>query len=484
MPATVDPRTCGACRPRGTRPRARRAASPSSRRWPTCEPGRYDVALVARRRARERTVPGDVAAAPPRRGRVGRATRARTPRSCGRHMFDRIADGVRRAATASTTRTCARSPRSTSPTPSRNPNAQTRALGLPRPSTAGPRRRSTPWSRAGSGATTAARSPTAAAGVVLVSDAYLRRHPHAASRAVAAIAGWGHRTVGPVAGAEARPRRRPTRTCCRTCATPSTTRSAGPGRRSRRHRPARDPRLLHAVRVPRHRPHRTHRARRVVAGRSRTATSTPGGRLPVNPSGGLIGGGHPVGATGVRMVLDAAQAGHRPGRRVPGGRCAPTAATLNIGGSTATTRLVRRHHTPSTGRQTDGRRVVGRLLTTLPEDDDHPYRTGPWRPQTTEWRADDLDGRGRRRSRPTSTACTCATPRTRCTRAIGTTTRSTATAWCTRSASATATPSTATGSSAPTGSSPSRRPASRCGPGSPSGRTPRCARTAGARAAG
>lgn len=34
--------------------------------------------------------------------------------------------------------------------------------------------------------------------------------------------------------------------------------------------------------------------------------------------------------------------------------------------------------------------VVGRLLSTLPEDDDHPYRTGPWRPQTTEWQADDL----------------------------------------------------------------------------------------------
>ncbi|MFZ0268321.1 acetyl-CoA acetyltransferase, partial [Caulobacter sp.] len=30
-----------------------------------------------------------------------------------------------------------------------------------------------------------------------------------------------------------------------------------------------------------------------------------GGRLPVNPSGGLIGAGHPVGATGVRMALDA-----------------------------------------------------------------------------------------------------------------------------------------------------------------------------------
>ncbi len=30
-----------------------------------------------------------------------------------------------------------------------------------------------------------------------------------------------------------------------------------------------------------------------------------GGRIPINPSGGLIGLGHPVGATGVRMLLDA-----------------------------------------------------------------------------------------------------------------------------------------------------------------------------------
>lgn len=34
--------------------------------------------------------------------------------------------------------------------------------------------------------------------------------------------------------------------------------------------------------------------------------------------------------------------------------------------------------------------IVGKYLSTLPEDDDHPYRTGPWRPQTTEWNADDL----------------------------------------------------------------------------------------------
>ncbi len=61
-----------------------------------------------------------------------------------------------------------------------------------------------------------------------------------------------------------------------------------------------------------------------------------GGRLPINPSGGLIGAGHPVGATGVRMLLDGykqvtGQAGDyqvEDARRVQ---------TLNIGGSTTTT---------------------------------------------------------------------------------------------------------------------------------------------------
>ncbi len=38
--------------------------------------------------------------------------------------------------------------------------------------------------------------------------------------------------------------------------------------------------------------------------------------------------------------------------------------------------------------------VLGRALTTLPADDDHPYRTGPWRPQTVERRADDLEVTG------------------------------------------------------------------------------------------
>ena len=48
-----------------------------------------------------------------------------------------------------------------------------------------------------------------------------------------------------------------------------------------------------------------------------------GGRLPINPGGGLIGGGHPVGATGIRMVLDAAKQVSGAGRGLPGRRCAP-----------------------------------------------------------------------------------------------------------------------------------------------------------------
>jgi len=61
-----------------------------------------------------------------------------------------------------------------------------------------------------------------------------------------------------------------------------------------------------------------------------------GGRLPINPSGGLIGAGHPVGATGVRMMLDAWKqtSGQAGDYQVEGAR---TVQTLNIGGSTTTT---------------------------------------------------------------------------------------------------------------------------------------------------
>jgi len=59
------------------------------------------------------------------------------------------------------------------------------------------------------------------------------------------------------------------------------------------------------------------------------------GDFPINPSGGLIGLGHPVGATGVRMVLDAARqvTGQAGGYQVPG---VENMITFNMGGSTTT----------------------------------------------------------------------------------------------------------------------------------------------------
>jgi acetyl-CoA C-acetyltransferase len=61
-----------------------------------------------------------------------------------------------------------------------------------------------------------------------------------------------------------------------------------------------------------------------------------GGKLPINPSGGLIGAGHPVGATGTRQLLDAALqvTGQAGDYQVNGAR---RVATLNIGGSGTTT---------------------------------------------------------------------------------------------------------------------------------------------------
>ncbi|MFN3214833.1 MAG: acetyl-CoA acetyltransferase [Henriciella sp.] len=59
------------------------------------------------------------------------------------------------------------------------------------------------------------------------------------------------------------------------------------------------------------------------------------GSIPINPSGGLIGLGHPVGATGVRMLLDAAKqtTGRAGDYQVEG---AKTVATYNVGGSGTT----------------------------------------------------------------------------------------------------------------------------------------------------
>ena len=223
------------------------------------------------------------------------------------------------------------------------------------------------------------------AGVVLVSDDCLRDHP--AARPIGRIDGWGHRTVGLGLQTEARPR------------TPTTPLRAAPRPRARCI-DAFDRAHVTLDDVDGFEVHDCFTPSEYLAidhigltgpGESWKAIENGeieiGGRLPINPSGGLIGGGHPVGATGVRMLLDAAQqvSGTAGDYQVDG---ATTFGTLNFGGSTATTvSFVVGSATMSIGTHPE---VVGKFLSTLPEDDDHPYRTGPWRPQTTEWDADDL----------------------------------------------------------------------------------------------
>ncbi|MEO6956988.1 MAG: acetyl-CoA acetyltransferase [Antricoccus sp.] len=63
--------------------------------------------------------------------------------------------------------------------------------------------------------------------------------------------------------------------------------------------------------------------------------TTRDGELPINPGGGLMAAGHPVGATGVRMIVDAAAqvTGVAGESQIDGAR---TALTVNIGGSYTT----------------------------------------------------------------------------------------------------------------------------------------------------
>jgi acetyl-CoA C-acetyltransferase len=172
------------------------------------------------------------------------------------------------------------------------------------------------------------------AGVVMVSDPYLDAHPELGRRQLARIQGWGHRTVGL-------------------------------GLQQKFDRSASDeyvlPHVRHAVQdafaragvdvdgIDGLETHDCFTPSEYLAidhvgitgpGESWKAIENGdleiGGRLPVNPSGGLIGGGHPVGATGVRMLVDASRqvTGCAGEFQVEGAR---TFATLNIGGSTTTT---------------------------------------------------------------------------------------------------------------------------------------------------
>src|SRR6201997_5687545 len=170
------------------------------------------------------------------------------------------------------------------------------------------------------------------AGVVLVSDEYLCAHPDV--RPVARVLGWGHRTVGL-------------------------------GLRQKLDRSAGNPYVLPHLRTTVQdafdraglaledlavfEVHDCFTPSEYLA-IDHIGITTPGeswkaiengeieigGRLPINPSGGLIGGGHPVGASGVRMLLDAAKqvSGAAGDYQVED---ANAFGTLNFGGSTATT---------------------------------------------------------------------------------------------------------------------------------------------------
>ena len=131
------------------------------------------------------------------------------------------------------------------------------------------------------------------------------------------------------------------------------------------------------------------RARR--GGRSRTARTSVGGALPINPSGGLIGGGHPVGATGVRMLLDAARqvTGRAGDYQVDGRRHVRDAQHRRQRHHRG--ELRRRHAIAGSLSSMHVRESSAAATSRLPADDDHPYRTGAWRPNFVEYDADDLD---------------------------------------------------------------------------------------------
>jgi len=289
--------------------------------------GAYRTALVVGVEL-EKTVPGDTATsilgAAAWTGHEGRDAKFMWP-----HMFNAVADEYDRRygldeshlrAIADLNFTNARA----------NPLAQTRDWSVPSPPTADDT--SNPVVDGRLRRLDCSQLTDGGAGLVLVSDAWLRDNP--AARPLGRIDGWGHRTVGL-------------------------------GLRQKLDHSAGNPYVFPHVRS----------AVQDAFGRARVTLDevdgfevhdcfTPseylaidhigltepgqswkaiehgeiaiGGRLPVNPSGGLIGGGHPVGASGVRMLLDAArQVSDTAGDYQVEG--AKTFGTLNFGGSTATT---------------------------------------------------------------------------------------------------------------------------------------------------
>jgi acetyl-CoA C-acetyltransferase len=173
------------------------------------------------------------------------------------------------------------------------------------------------------------------AGIVLATDNYLREHPDV--RPLARIDGWGHRTVG--LGLQQK-LDRSQRSDADPYVLPHVRTAVLDGlRRAQVTLDDVDGYEVHDCFTPSEYAAIDHIGL-TGPGESWKAIENReieiGGRLPINPSGGLIGGGHPVGASGVRMLVDAArQVSDTAGDYQIEG--AKTFGTLNFGGSTATT---------------------------------------------------------------------------------------------------------------------------------------------------
>jgi acetyl-CoA C-acetyltransferase len=171
------------------------------------------------------------------------------------------------------------------------------------------------------------------AGIVLVSDRWLAEHGRSGQGA--RIAGWGHRTVGlPIAPKLARSRGAEfVMPHVREAITDAWARAGIAGHADL------DGIETHDCMTPSEYMAIDHFGL-TAPGQSWKAVEegviAPGGATPVNASGGLMGGGHPVGATGIRMLVDASMQvqGDAGEMQIEG---AQRMATLNIGGSTATT---------------------------------------------------------------------------------------------------------------------------------------------------
>jgi acetyl-CoA C-acetyltransferase len=292
--------------------------------------GNYDTALVVGVEL-EKTVPGDTAArhlgAAAWTGHEGADARFLWP-----SMFAQVADEYDRRYGLDDTHLRAIAQLNFA-NARRNPNAQTREWTVPDPISDDDA--TNPGIEGRLRRFDCSQMTDGGPGVVLVTDNYLRDHPGA--RPIARITGWGHRTVG--LGLRQKLDRA------------ATGDSAGyvlPHVRAavldalRRAQVSLDD--LDGIEV-----HDCFTPSEYLAidhigltgpGESWKAIENGeieiGGRLPINPSGGLIGGGHPVGASGVRMLVDAAKqvSGTAGDYQVEN---AKTFGTLNFGGSTATT---------------------------------------------------------------------------------------------------------------------------------------------------